>query len=152
MRSLLVLLLAAASALAHADPVDAGSLRIDKPWARATAQGQKVGGAYLEIDNRGNAPDRLLGVTSQVADAAQLHRMQMEGNVMRMREVDAITIPAGSKVVLAPGGLHVMLTGLHAPLKTGETFSLTLRFEKAGEVEVPVKVESSVPAGHGMNH
>jgi copper(I)-binding protein len=151
MRRLIVTSVLGAAALA-AQAQDAGSLLIAHPWARATAQGQTVGGAYLEIDNRGKTPDRLLGVQSGVADAAQMHRMQMEGNVMRMREVPAIEIPAGGKVALTPGGLHIMLVGLKAPLATGRSFPLVLRFEKAGEVKVEVKVESAVPAGHEMKH
>jgi copper(I)-binding protein len=69
-----------------------------------------------------------------------------------MREVPAIEIPAGGKVALTPGGLHIMLVGLKAPLATGRSFPLVLRFEKAGEVKVEVKVESAVPAGHEMKH
>jgi copper(I)-binding protein len=151
MRTVIATSVLAAASLA-AQGQDAGKLHIAHPWARATAQGQKVGGAYLEIDNRGKTSDKLLGVQSGVADATQMHRMQMEGNVMRMREVPAIDIPAGGKVALAPGGLHIMLVGLKAPLATGSSFPLVLRFEKAGEVKVDVKVESAVPAGHETKH
>jgi copper(I)-binding protein len=80
--------------------------------------------------------------------------MQMEGNVMRMREVPAIEIPAGQTIELKPGGLHVMFIGLTQTLNVGATFPLTLRFEKAGEVKVEMKVMTqagmpAMPMGHG---
>lgn len=150
-RRLLALALAAAATLAQAHDYTLGALHIGHPWARATAQGQRTGGAYLEIDNRG-AADRLLSVRGEVSQALQLHSMALQGNVMHMREVDAIDVPAGAKVKLEPGGLHIMLVGLKAPLAAGSSFPLTLKFEKAGEVKVDVKVESGMPAGHDMKH
>jgi copper(I)-binding protein len=153
-RRLLTLAFAAlvsVAALAQAHEYTLGALHIGHPWARATAQGQRVGGAYLEIDNRGGA-DRLLAVRGEVSEAQQLHSMALQGNVMHMREVDAVDVPAGAKVKLEPGGLHIMLVGLKAPLAAGSSFPLTLKFEKAGEVKVEVKVESAMPAGHDMKH
>ena len=150
-RWLIPLTLAAAAALAQAHDYTVGALHIAHPWARATAQGQRIGGAYLAIDNHG-AADRLLSVRGAVAEALQLHSMALQGNVMHMREVDAIDVPAGAKVKLEPGGLHIMLVGLKAPLAAGSSFPLTLKFEKAGEVKVDVKVESGMPAGHDMKH
>jgi periplasmic copper chaperone A len=150
-RWLLPLALAATAALAQAHDYTLGALHIAHPWARATAQGQRIGGAYLQIDN-GGAADRLLSVRGDVADALQLHSMTLKDNVMHMREVDAIDVPAGGKVKLEPGGLHIMLLGLKAPLAAGSSFPLTLKFEKAGELKVEVKVESGMPAGHDMKH
>ena len=149
---LLATLAIVAGATAAAHDIDAGSLHIAHSWARATAQGQRNGGAYLEIDNRGSTGDRLVGARGDVAESVQLHRMAMEGNVMHMREVKAIDIPAGGKLTLAPGGYHIMLLGLKAPLAVGSSFPLTLTFEKAGEVKVEVHVESAIPAGHDMKH
>lgn len=130
-----------------------GDLVIDHPWARATAPGQKAGGAYLKIENRGPSADRLLSAAAPAerAGRTELHSMRMEGTVMRMREVAAIDIPAGQTVALEPGGLHIMMMGLTSPLKAGETLPLVLRFEKAGSVTVQVQVEAlgSAPAkGH----
>jgi periplasmic copper chaperone A len=150
-RWLFALVLAAAAALAQAHDYTLGALHIAHPWARATAQGQRVGGAYFEIDNRGPA-DRLLAVRGEVSEAQQLHSMALNDNVMRMREVDAIDVPAGGKVRLEPGGLHIMLVGLKAPLAAGSSFPLLLKFEKAGELKVEVRVESGMPAGHDMKH
>lgn len=121
--------------------------RADAAWARPTVQGQAAGGAYLRITG-GDAPDRLVGASAAaVAKTVELHTMQMDGNVMRMREVAAIDVAPGKPVELAPGGLHLMLTGLQRPLENGSSFPLTLRFEKAGAVTVDVKVTATPPAG-----
>jgi copper(I)-binding protein len=136
---------AALGALAHG--YAAGALKIGHPWARATVAGQATGGAYLKLENTGATPDRLLGGSTPAAERVELHSMSMEGNVMRMREVPAIDIPAGQTVELKPGQFHLMLVGLKAPLAVDAKIPLTLKFEKAGEVKVEVKVESMGPAG-----
>jgi copper(I)-binding protein len=89
-----------------------------------------------------------------VSRTVELHEMKMDGDVMRMRQVAAVDVPAGGSVALEPGGLHVMLLGLKAPLKEGDRFPMTLRFEKAGEVKVEVHVEAAGvgPARHDMKH
>jgi copper(I)-binding protein len=150
--------LMAASALSIALPATAhdyrvGDLAIDHPWARATVPGQKAGGAFLKIENRGTTADRLLSAaapTDRVA-STELHSMRMEGNIMRMREVAAIDLPAGQTVALEPGGLHIMFMGLKSPLKAGEKLPLVLTFEKAGTVTVEVHVEA-VSAAPAKNH
>ena len=128
--------LAAVSLTAAAD---GPRVRIDHPYARPTFGGAP-GGAFMTIDNPGPR-DRLLSISTDVATDAELHEMRMEGDVMRMRQLDGIDLPTGSRVSLAPGKLHVMLLGLHAPLKAGQRFPLHLRFEKAGKVTVQVAVE-----------
>ena len=143
-RSAAVLALALATGLAHA-----ADLKINDPWARATVPSQRTGGAYLTIDNPG-AADRLVGAASAAADHVELHSMSMQGDVMRMRQVDAIDVPAGKSVELKPGGLHLMLVGLKAPLRDGDTITVDLRFEKAGTVTVPVQVRAA--AGDGGMH
>ncbi|PPE65595.1 copper chaperone PCu(A)C [Caldimonas caldifontis] len=130
-----------------------GDLAIDHPWARATVPGQKAGGAFLKIENRGTTADRLLSAAAPADRVAstELHSMRMEGNIMRMREVAAIDVPAGQTVALEPGGLHIMFMGLASPLKAGEKLPLVLTFEKAGTVTVEVQVEAvrAAPAkGH----
>ena len=121
-----------------------GDIDIGHPYARPTRVGQPVGAGYLTLTNKG-APDRLLSVSSVVAASLELHTMAMEGNVMRMRPLDAIELATGQTVELKPGGYHVMLMGLKAPLKAGDQFPLTLKFEKAGEVVVTVHVEAPKP-------
>jgi periplasmic copper chaperone A len=118
-----------------------GDLRIGHPWARATPGHSPNGAAYLTLSTEGAQSDRLTSVATPVAAKAELHTHLMEGNVMKMRPVEAIEIAPGAPIVLQPGGLHVMLMGLKAPLKEGDRFPLTLTFEHAGNIEVEVVVE-----------
>ncbi len=136
----------AMSALAH--DYELKSLKIDHPFARATPAGATVAGAYMTIKNAGTAPDRLISAASTVAGVVELHEMAMEGNVMKMRAVPGIDIPAGGKAELKPGGYHVMLMALKGPLVEGQEVPLTLRFEKSGTVDVKVKIESRAATGH----
>ncbi len=131
-------------AMAH--DYKAGDLQIGHPWARPTAG--KVGGAFMAIANTGSQPDRLLGATTSAAEKVELHQTIRDGDIMRMRPVDAIPVAPGEPVALKPGGLHIMLIGLKAPLKVGDTIPLILRFERAGEV----KVDLAVQAGGGEAH
>ena len=127
-----------------------GPINIAHPYARATSSGQPMGGGFLKLENSG-ADDTLLSASAEVAKAVELHLMSMEGDVMRMRQVQAIALPAGKTVELKPGGLHIMLMGLKAPLRAGDSFPLKLKFEKAGEVTVSMTVEAAA-AGAGMHH
>lgn len=142
-------LLAATAARAH--EFQLGALKIGHPWARATLPGQSAGGAYFSVQNGGPAADRLLGGSTPAAARVEVHEMRMDGDVMRMREMTALDMPVGKLVTLAPGGLHLMLLGLKAPLKVGDKLPLKLRFEKAGEIEVMLHVENQ-PAAHADAH
>jgi copper(I)-binding protein len=136
---------------AHAHEYSLGPLLIEHPWTRPTVPGQGTGGGYLGLHNRGSAADRLLGASSSAASRVEVHEMRMEGDVMRMREIGTLALPAGGRIKLEPGGLHLMLFGLKAPLKLGDKLPLTLRFEKAGRVDVMLHVESgpaAAPADH----
>ena len=135
-RFLGALLLALAGTVASAQAAP----KVEDAWARPTVAGQAGGGGFLKITSP--TADRLVAATAPVSKTVELHTMQMDGNVMRMRQVPAIDIPAGQTVELKPGGLHVMFIGLTQTLKDGATFPLKLRFEKAGEVEVEVKVRT----------
>jgi len=145
------LVLGAATLCAHAQEFKHGSLTIAQPHARATVPGQNTGGGYLRLHNKGPA-DRLIAASTPVSSTVELHSMTMEGDVMRMRELDAIDVPAGKTVELKPGGLHLMLMGLKAPLKAGDNFALKLRFEKAGEVTVQAKVRAANGSAHDVKH
>lgn len=149
-------LVSAAAALptlpAAAQEMRAGDLTVQQPWTRAAGQGA-TGGGFLAISNRGAAADRLLSVSSPAARTTELHTMIRDGDVMRMRPVQAIDIPAGQTVTLRPGGLHLMLIGLSQPLREGESVPVTLRFERAGTVEValavrPAGAREAAPARH----
>jgi periplasmic copper chaperone A len=118
--------------------------KVTEAWARPTVAGQQGGGGFMTLTG-GAAPDRLLGARAAVAERMELHTMSMDGNVMRMREVPGIDVPAGGTVKLAPGGLHLMFMGLKQPLANGSTVPVTLRFEKAGEVVVDFKIQPRLP-------
>ena len=128
--------------------IKVGNLKIENPQARATVPAQKMSGGFLKIENKGGA-DKLLAASSSVSKTMELHTMVMDGNVMKMREVKGIDVPANGMVELKPGGLHLMFMDLNEQLKPGSTFKVKLKFEKAGEVEVPFKVMDMRPAGHG---
>ena len=138
----LPLLLLSASMLCNA--ALAQVVKVESAWARPSVAGQSAGGAYLKITG-GALADRLLSASAPVAQHAELHTMTMEGDVMRMRSVDAVAVPPGQTVELKPGGMHLMFVGLAQPLKTGSRFPLTLRFEKAGAITVQVKVAAQAP-------
>jgi periplasmic copper chaperone A len=128
----------------------AGDLAVRQPWTRASGQGATAAG-FMAISNGGAAADRLLSASSPAARAMELHSMERDGEVMRMRPVQAIEIGAGQTVTLRPGGLHLMMIGLSQPLRVGETVPVTLRFERAGEVQVALPVQAAgarEPAPH----
>ena len=137
-RTLIAALLAcvaAVPAIAQTPPVT-----VEAPWARASVGNSRIAVAYMTVRNGGAAPDRLLSVASP-AGRAELHTMTMDNNVMRMRPVEAVDIPAGGVATLQPSGLHIMLLDLREPLRAGASVPLTLRFERAGAVEVTVPVQ-----------
>ena len=132
-----------------------GDLKINHPWARATAGLARNGAAYVTLANEGEAVERLLGVTTPVARKARLHGHIVEAGIVKMRPVEAIEVAPGEPVVLKPGGFHIMLMGLEAPLEAGAAFPMTLRFAVAGAIEIEVRVESAgarTPEHQGDEH
>ena len=112
----------------------AGNIMFGPLQFRATVGSVSISAAYISIMNHGKTSDRLLGVTSNLARKTELHRMGMENGVMKMRQVEGgIDIPAGETIYLKPGGYHVMLIGLNAPLKANSMFEITFLFQHAGE-------------------
>ena len=127
---------------ASAQQVKVGDLVLDHAWARATPGGAKIGGGYLIIANKGATADKLTGGSSPAAGKVEVHEMAMNNGVMTMREVKGgLSIPPGQSVTLAPGGYHIMLMELKAPLKKGDKVPVTLAFEKAGEAKVTLDVQ-----------
>jgi copper(I)-binding protein len=127
---------------ALAEEVKAGDLVITQAWSRATPGGAKTGGGYLTIENKGSAPDRLIGGSADVAGKVEIHEMAMNNGVMTMRPLDkGLTIEPGKTVKLAPGGYHLMMSDLKSPLKRGDKLPVTLEFEKAGKVMVSFDVQ-----------
>ncbi len=131
---------AAAISFARGGEATAGDIAVTAAWARATPPGASVGAAYLTIENRGGAEDRLVGASSPVAQSVTPHATVEENGVATMRRWEDAVIPAGGAVEMAPGGLHLMLMGLSAPLTEGESVPLTLTFEAAGAVTVAMPV------------
>jgi periplasmic copper chaperone A len=119
------------------------TITVEQPWARATPAGALTGVAYMTLENKTNAADRLTGISSNVAAQVQIHEMALVDGVMQMRQVAAgLPIPAGGSVLLKPSSYHVMLIGLKRPLVAGETFPLTLTFANAGNISIAVPVEA----------
>jgi len=135
---------ASAGSTASTAPVSSGSARTEldfrEAWLRPSPPGVPVGAGYLTIVNRGAVGDELLAVATPRASMVQVHETRLEQGVMRMRELERLTITAGGRVVLAPGGTHLMLMGLSAPLRVGEKIPVTLRFARGGERTVIFEV------------
>lgn len=138
------LLLSALPVLAQKPPEKAPA--VSGAWARPTVEGQRAGGGFVTLQG-GSSDDRLVAAKADVSATLELHTMLMEGDIMKMRRVESIEVPAGKTVKLEPGGLHIMFMGLKAPLQAGTSFPLTLRFEKAGEVTTQVTVSARAPQG-----
>ncbi len=139
---------------AHVQAADwsVGAITVSNPFARATAGKAKAGGGYFMISNKGEA-DRLIAAHADVSAATELHTHIHEGNVMKMRQVEAIDVPAHGEVALKPGGFHVMFMQLKGPLKKGESFPLELSFEKAGKVTIDVPIAGvGAKMTSGMDH
>lgn len=141
----------AAPSLSFAQDAKVGNIAINGAYTRATVAGQAAAGGYMKITSSG-AADQLISVSSPVSAEVQLHTMKMDGNVMQMREVKQIEVPANGAVDLKPGGLHLMFMNIKAPLKAGDMVPVKLRFAKAGEVEVKMPVNAPGGHGHGAKH
>jgi periplasmic copper chaperone A len=139
--SIKFLAFAASLAVAAAALAQTNQLEVSNAWARATPGRAETGAAYVTIQSP--TADRLLSAGSPVAKKVELHTMEMAGMVMKMRPIAALDIPAGQPVTLKPGGEHIMLMGLEHPLREGQSFPLTLNFEKAGARTVTVAVEKA---------
>jgi copper(I)-binding protein len=127
----------------------APKIRVDEVWARAmplmtgTGMGSGTNSAvYGLIRNESRSADVLLGGATESALSVEIHESRLEEDMMRMRRVDSLEIPAGETVELRPGGLHIMLVGLSKPLVDGSVLQLTLRFRHAGGVRVDVPIRS----------
>lgn len=135
--------------------VMAGDLHISAPWTRAMLSGQKVGGGFLIVENKGGQDDRLVSVTTPRTDNTEIHEMAVVDDVMKMRALpDGLVIPAGETVELKPGGYHLMFMAVPEPFKEGEMVPVVLNFEKAGNVELvmPVKPAGTKAMDHGKHH
>jgi len=128
----------------------AANVSVTDAWARATMPGQKVSGAYMQLQSDVDA--RLIGASSPAVPRVEVHEMKMDGDVMRMREVQSIDLPKGKTVSLEPGGFHIMLMNLPKPIAAGDVIPLTLVVESGGKRQtVEVKAQARAIGG-AMHH
>jgi hypothetical protein len=125
----------------------AAPITVERAWARATPGNVTTGGAYMTLVDHGATSDRLVGVSTPVAGKAELHMSMQDGGIMKMHGIAGVTVEPGRSIELKPGGYHVMLLELSKPLKEGDSFPMTLMFEKAGSIQVMVKVEKAGAMG-----
>ncbi|WP_448190291.1 copper chaperone PCu(A)C [Azospirillum sp. sgz301742] len=125
---------------AGADAIRSSDLVVEQAWARATPASAPTGAAYLTIRNTGQQPDRITAMQAPVAGHVMAHETKQEGDVLKMQEAGPLALRPGGIVEMKPGGTHIMLMGLKGGLKPGQEFPLAVTFERAGTVQVPVKV------------
>lgn len=146
------------AAQAHAQ--DTAPVAVEGAWARASVQGQKATGAFMRLTAKEGA--RLVRAESPAAGVTEVHEMKMDGDIMKMRALPTLDLPAGKTVELKPGGYHVMLMDLKAPLANGSSVPLTLVFQdaKGAEIKLPLQLPVAAQApgaaaagmGHGASH
>ncbi len=118
----------------------AASITVQDPWVREPMGNRKDTGVFAVVENKGPTNRALVSASSDAAEKVELHEMKMDNAMMRMSPVPRIDIPAGGKVELKPGGLHVMLFGLKGPTQAGDTINLTLTFDDGSKVAVKATV------------
>jgi len=148
LRSITIAALLAVTLIANV-VAQTASIEVNHVWARATPSGAKTAAVYMTLTNKGAAADRLISVSTSVADKADIHTTINDNGVMRMRPVTALDVKPGVPTVLKPGGYHVMLMDLKGPLVAGQSFALTLTFEKAGTINATATVEKAGSMGPG---
>lgn len=148
LRMLAIVVVQVISVAASADHYQAGALKIDHPWARPTIGAVGTAAVYFKIENAGETPERLVAARTEIAEGAELHESVEEDGVAKMLPLkEGITVPAQRSVELKPLGMHVMLIGLKTQLKEGQSFPITLSFEKQGDVAIEVKIETPKDGG-----
>jgi periplasmic copper chaperone A len=128
---------------AFADPIQTGSLVVDQVWARATIPSAKSGVVYLTVRNTGSQADRIISLEAPVAGEV----MAMRHGTSKPGEVGELIVPPSGSLEFKPGETHIMLSDLNSGLKVGQQFPLTITFEKAGTVRIPIKVGKPAAMG-----
>lgn len=126
------------TALSAIASVSQAQVVVKDAWIRATVPQQKTGGVFLQIESSSDA--RLVDAHSDAAASAELHEMKLDNNIMRMRAIDQLALPAGKAVTLKPGGYHLMLMGLKNQVKVGDVIPLTLVVENKDKKRQTVQV------------
>lgn len=156
MKNLKTTLCTALLAIMSAGAVHAQTVSVSAPWARATVPQQKATGMFMQL--KSNQDMALVSASSKVATHTEIHEMVMEGDVMTMREVKQVALPAGQAVDFKPGGLHVMFLGLKQPMQAGTSVPVTLTFkdaqgkEETTQVDVPVRPLNAAAEPAGQAH
>ena len=123
----------------HKYTTELGNLIISNIWARTTPRTAKTGAAFFIIKNKGKNDDILVGVSSEIAKKTEIHQSSIENNIMKMRHIGKVNVPAGDVTELKPSNFHIMFMGLYAPIEKGDLFPLMLTFKIAGTVKIMVK-------------
>jgi periplasmic copper chaperone A len=145
--------IAGATLVAWANEASSKGVTVAHPWVRATPEGATITAAFMEIRTDAGVTDRLISAASPAAGRVEVHSHTMEGDVMKMRRLEALDLKAGESHVLKPMGEHMMLFDVKQPLKEGDVVKLQLTFEKAGIIEIEGSVEPVAANGpHGMDH
>ena len=140
MKRFIISCLLALAFTATTDAQSSGGMTVSSVWTRATPSATANAAVYLTVTTN-STPDTLTAAITPVAAKAQLHESKTENGIMQMRSVDSLQVDKDHPIKLAPGGYHLMLTGMRQQLKAGDTFPLTLTFTQAGAVQTTVKVE-----------
>lgn len=148
--ALVAVVVLSACSPAPSNTAGTGGIVVTDSWTMATPPGAAVGAGYMTISNQGAAAVRLTGGETAAAERVEVHNMSMDGGVMTMRPVEGgLEVPAGGSVELKPGGLHLMLIGLKAPLTEGGSVPLTLMFDNGTRVDAALAVRAM---GGGHDH
>jgi copper(I)-binding protein len=143
-----ILILVLAGALSFSACGGDKGIEVREAWVRPAAQGEN-GAVYFVIHNLDPNADTLTGVSSDVADAAEMHESKMSGDVMQMQQLDSVPIERSAEIKFEPGGLHLMLVGLKRDLKVGEEIDITLHFKNFEDIKVTVPVsDTPAPEAH----
>ena len=138
--TLMIAIIAGSGASFAQEAARLDDLVIEQPWARASIGTNRPAAAYLTIRNEGTEDDALLAVSTPLSGIAEVHAMSMKDGVMRMGPAGPVEIPAGGKVLLAPGGLHIMMMKLQKALIKGKTIEITLSFKRSGKITVTAPI------------
>ncbi|MBN2117273.1 MAG: copper chaperone PCu(A)C [Anaerolineales bacterium] len=144
MKRIFVLVLVTLSLLSACSA--AKGIEISEAWARPAAQG-KNGAIYFVIHNHAREADELTGVSSDIAEAVELHESRMDGDVMQMRQLESVPLQANAETIFKPGGLHVMLIGMKKDTKIGDEIEIVLHLKNFGDIEVSVPVKEAPASG-----
>jgi copper(I)-binding protein len=153
-----IVLILGISQILRAETYFLDKLKISNIWARATPGRSTTAAVYIKtIHNAGEGSDSLINIRSHLASKNSIHKTIVNAGIAKMRQVNALEIPAGHSVSLEPGGLHIMMAGIQKSLKEGDSFPLILEFKKAGKIEVVVTVEKigsskMIKMDHKTNH